>query len=190
MKNRKIIKSIIVLLTCFIFILPVHAATDTKLQNDSAKDLVKLNLLKGYPDGSLGLQNKIKRSEFITFVVRMLGYENTVDTSSIKVSFKDIDKKHWAYNNIKVALKYKLVSGYPDNTIAPEKNVSYAEALTVIIRALGYESSLSGNWPDNVINKANALGISKNVELPGKQEITRGDMSVLVHNSLTVDFAK
>lgn len=188
MKKCLLIKVLIVLFICFTFIIPVNAAFANNLQNDYAKDLVKLNLLKGYPDGSLGLQNKIKRSEFITFVVRMLGYENNVDVSDVKVSFKDIDKKHWAYNNIKVALKYKLISGYPDNTIAPEKYVSYAEAVTVIIRALGYENGLAGNWPDNVISKATALGACKDVELPSKQEITRGDMSVLVHNSLTINF--
>lgn len=189
MKKLLFIKMLMVILVCIVVVIPVNAAADTKLQTEYAKDLVKLNLLKGYPDGSLGLQNKIKRSEFVTFVVRLLGYENTVDVSDVKLTFKDIDKKHWAYNNIKVALKYKLVGGYPDNTIAPEKYVTYAEALTVIIRALGYENTLSGEWPENVINKGKELGISKDVELPARQEITRGEMSVLIHNSLSVNFA-
>jgi len=38
-----------------------------------------------------------------------------------------------------------LVSGYPDNTIAPDNDVTYAEALAVVIRALGYEKTLKVN---------------------------------------------
>ena len=187
MKKTAVIRMFLIIISTFILMLPVNASVDSKLQEESASNLVRLKLLYGYSDGSLKLQNKIKRSEFVSFIVRMLGHENDTDTGSVKLAFKDIDKKHWAYNNIKVAIKYGLVSGYPDNTIAPEKNVTCAEALSVIIRALGYDKTLSGTWPDNVLKKAKELGISKNVDLPGKQEITRGEMSVLVNNSLTVD---
>ncbi|HEX9059346.1 MAG TPA: S-layer homology domain-containing protein [Clostridia bacterium] len=180
--------AILLIMSCVIISLafPVLASSFEKLQEDYSKDLIKLNLLKGYPDGSLHLENKIKRSEYVTFAIRMAGYEN-IDASSVKLSFKDVTKSNWAYNNIKIALKCGLVSGYPDNTFAPEKNVTYPEALMVLIRALGYEKTLKGKWPDNVISKAKELGISKDIDLPASREITRGEMTVLVHNSLTVD---
>ncbi len=190
MKKYFYLKIVMILVILLSLVVPANAAVDAKLQSQYAQDLVTLKLLKGYADGSLGLQNNIKRSEFVTFVVRMLGYENSTEANGVTVSFKDIDKKHWAYNNIKVAIKLKLISGYPDNTVGPEKNVTYSEALTVLVRALGYEKTLSGKWPDNVISKAAQLGISKDVSLSANKQITRGEMAVLVHNSLTVDFNK
>ena len=92
-----------------------------------AEALVKLNILKGYEDGTLRLDNKILRSEFVTLVVRLKGYHHDADIDSIKINFNDIEEKHWAYNNIKLAVKYGIVTGYPDNTIKPNNNVTYAE---------------------------------------------------------------
>jgi len=65
-----------------------------------------------------------------------MGYDADTNLDSVKVTFTDIKKSHWAYDNIRRAIKYDLVSGYPDNTIAPDNDVTYAEALAVVIRAL------------------------------------------------------
>ena len=159
-----------------------------EVQTKNANALVALGIMKGYEDGSLRLENKIKRSEFITLVVNLMGYDTDTDLDSVKVTFTDINKNHWAYNNIKRAIKYDLVSGYPDNTIAPNNDVTYAEALAVEIRALGYEKTLKGEWPDNIINKANELKLSTNLNLDANHKLTRGEMSVIVYNALTVKF--
>ena len=190
MKRKKLLSLILfIILTTFIFT-QVQASTEMDLQNQNAAALVKLKVLSGYPDGSLKLQNNIKRSEFFTLVVRMLGYNKDIDTASVAMTFKDISKTHWAYNNMKVALKYKLVSGYPDNTIGPEKNVTYAETLSVLLRALGYENTITGKWPDNVLNKASQLEITKNLKILANKQMTRGEISVLIYNSLTTEFNK
>lgn len=188
MKKLFIIRvpAILVILT-LLFIIPVNAQVDSTLQNDCAKALVRLKLLQGYSDGSLKLQDRIKRSEFITLTVKMSGYDKITDAGTGNLPFKDITSKHWAYNYIKVALKKGLVSGYPDNTIAPDKYVTYAEALTVLVKVLGYESALKGTWPDNVVTEAAQLGLNKNAALPNNKQITRGEMAVLVYNALTAD---
>lgn len=191
MKKKCLISIFLILIIMSsLFFTEVYAAVDSDLQNHDAFALVKLKVMTGYPDGSLKLQNNIKRSEFITLVVRMLGYDKDSDISAVVMPFKDITKSHWAYSNIKVALKYKLMSGYPDNTIGPEKNVTYAETLTVLLRALGYQYSLTGKWPDNVVNKSSQLAITKNISLPNDKQMTRGEISVLIYNSLTTDFNK
>lgn len=157
-----------------------------EIRDNCAAALVKLNILKGYEDGTLRLDNKIRRSEFITLVVRLKGYHYDADIDNVKINFKDIEEKHWAYNNIKLAVKYGIVTGYPDNTIAPNNDVTYAEALAVVINALGYKDSLEGDWPDNVIQKAKELKLDKNLSLEPNSRITRGEMSVIIYNALTV----
>lgn len=155
-------------------------------RDSSAEALVKLNILKGYEDGTLRLDNKILRSEFITLVVRLKGYHHDADIDDIKINFKDIEEKHWAYDNIKLAVKYNIVTGYPDNTIAPNNNVTYAEALAVLINALGYEDTLEGDWPDNVVEKATELKLDTNLDIEANTQITRGEMSIMIYNALTV----
>lgn len=189
MKKLFIIKMLIIAsITFSLFFVSVSASSDAELQNSSSETLYKLKILQGYEDGSLRLQDKIKRSEFITIIVRILGYENNTDVSGINITFKDIGKNHWAYNNVKIAMKYNIVDGYPDNTIAPDNFVTYAEALSVLVKALGYKDTLVGSWPDNVIGKSNQLGINKNILLPQNKQLTRGEVSVLVNNSLVVNF--
>lgn len=166
----------------------ISAQSIPEIQAKNADALVTLGIMKGYEDGSLRLENKIKRSEFITLVVNLLGYNSDTDIDNVKVTFTDINKNHWAFNNIKLAIKYDLVSGYPDNTIAPNNDVTYAEALAVVIRALGYESTLKGEWPNNVVDKAEELKLSTNLKLEPNHKLTRGEMSVIVYNALTVKF--
>lgn len=189
MKINSLVKiAIMSIIVLSLFFTISSASVDPAIQNDSASSLFKLKVLTGYPDGSLGLQNKIKRSEFFTLVIRTLGYDKDSSTNDVAISFKDLGKTHWAYNNIKLAVKYKLVSGYPDHTIAPDNYVTYAEALTVLIRALGYENTLTGKWPESVLKKADQIGLNKNVDLPQNKQLTRGEMSVIVNNSLTIDY--
>ena len=179
----------VILLMLVLFIIPVKASSSIDLQNSSAQTLLKLKILQGDDDGSLRLQDKLKRSEFITLMVRILGYENEPDLDKINIPFKDISKNHWAYNYVKIAFKYSLVDGYPDNTIAPDNFVTLAEAQTVLVKALGYKDALTGNWPENVLNKASQLGINRNLDFPSSKQINRGEASILVNNSLTVNFA-
>ncbi len=186
---KKALSIITILSMLLLFISNAGAASEISIIEKSANSLVKLGIMKGYEDGTLRLDNKIKRSEFITLIVKMMAYDKDSDLASTKISFKDLKSKHWAYTNIKVALKYQLVTGYPDNTIAPDKDVTYAEALAVAIRALGYEETLTGKWPDNVVNKGAELGLNKNLDLKPNHPLSRGEMAVIVYNSLTVNFA-
>jgi hypothetical protein len=143
--------------------------------------------MQGYEDGDLRLQNKINRNEFVTLIVKMLGYDDDSELDTIKISFKDVSQKNWAYTYIKAAVKNKLVVGTNDNKFNPVNNITFAEALTVMVRALGYENSLEGKWPQNVIKRASELGISNNIDLDPNTQITRGEMAVIIDNSILID---
>lgn len=191
MKKSFIIRSLAVTaVTAHLFVLPVSASVDPALKTASAQSLVRLEIMKGDANGNLALENEVKRCEFVTLAIRMLGYDKDTDLSRISLPFKDITHQHWAYDFIKIGLKYKLIQGLPDNRVAPDSNVTYAEALTVLIRGLGYESTLTGQWPDSVLNKAQELGLTKNISLPRDKQLTRGEVAVLINNSLTIEYKK
>lgn len=191
MKKFKVLTIKALIITVFFFslaVFQVSAELDPAVQEKCAKALVKLDLLRGDQNGNLKLKDKITRCEFITLVIRMLGLENDTGIQDIELKFKDISEKHWAYNNIKIAYKHKLITGYDDNTIRPNNYVTFTEARAVLIRALGYENTMEGKWPDNVINKSAELGLNKNLNLPKDKEMTRGETAVLIFNSLMVEF--
>ncbi|HHW31230.1 MAG TPA: S-layer homology domain-containing protein [Clostridiaceae bacterium] len=185
----KIIKILIISALVISIFLPVtHANTDLELLQieNSANALVALQILKGDEHGNLKLQDSVSRCEFTTLILRILGKEGEEDVNAIENPFTDLDEKHWAYNNIIIATKYNLINGYEDKTFRPDNNVTFTEARAIIVRALGYESQLEGNWPDNVINMSKRLGLDYNLNLPQDKEITRGEASVLIYNALTI----
>lgn len=149
--------------------------------------IVRLGIFKGDPDGNLRMDEKIIRSELVTAFVRAVGMEN--DKNKLNLSFKDIDSTHWAYNFIGIAVNNGMITGYPDNTVGPDRFITYSEALTLIIRTLGYQEVLSsGNWPDNVIKKCQELGVISGSSVPKDKELTREEVASLIYNALTVEF--
>lgn len=189
MKKVSLIKLTVSLAVVILLLMvQVSAAVDPAVIDKSSSSLVKLGLLKGDPSGNLKLEDKVTRCEFVTLVIRLMGYDKTTSTDDISLSFKDLDKRHWAYNNIKIAVKRNLLKGYSNNTVGPDNYVTYAEAQAILIRALGYEDTLKGKWPENVVSKANELGLDENVNITENKQLTRGEASVLIYNSLTVDF--
>lgn len=189
MKKKLLVKSIIIIaFTLLIFSMQVQAnvPTNANFEEIASKALVNLKLMMGDEQGNLNLENNVTRCEFVTLVNRMMTYD--VDDSSLSVPFKDISPKHWAYNNIKTALKHSLINGYTDNTVRPDNYVSFVEANAVIIRALGYDSNINKKWPEGIIDKTRELGLDKNLKVPEDKLITRGEASVLIYNALTVNF--
>lgn len=179
-----------IVIVFFSSFLQPSAETSNQTQEKCANALFKLGILKGDEKGNLKLADKVTRCEFLTMILRVLNYENNTDTKDIKIEFKDLSPKHWAYNNIKIAVVHNLIKGYDDNTMRPDNFVNFTEALAITIRALGYESKLVGKWPDNVINKSVELKLNRALEIPWDKELTRGEASILIYNSLVVDFVK
>ena len=192
MKNevRIILKKILiaVVLILFIFQNVVFAKTSHEMiQQDSATIMVKLGLLKGYKNGDLGLEKNITRAEFAAIIIRMMGYEAKPFNVGKDIYFKDLSKKHWAYSSIRMAASKGYIKGYKDKTFKPSKNITYTEAIAIMIRILGYDDQLKGKWPNNYLNKAKDMGITQNLNVISDKAITRGDVSILVVNSLPVE---
>jgi len=188
------IKKVIVLLVAMLLVFSSLsiAQGDLQQQNEAAKRLVALKLLQGYEDGSLKLENPIKRSEFATLAVRLIGKESEVEKSKGTTIFKDVKKDHWASGYINIAVREGLVNGYGDNTFKPENNITNAEVLALLVRLLGYESSVSKEevWPVNYVNAASKLGISNNPVIVADAQATRGDVVYFVDRSLLVKLNK
>ncbi|MDD4493154.1 MAG: S-layer homology domain-containing protein [Eubacteriales bacterium] len=166
-----------------------YAAIDPKLQEQCAQTLNRLQIMLGDNSGNLHLADNITRSEFVTLVIRIMGYDRDKDVSSIELSFEDKDQiKDWAVEYVKLALKYNLLKGYPGNLIKPNATVTNAEAQTILLRALGYEEGLQGNWPNNILEMSNQLGLDKGMLVEPGYSLTRGESAVVIYNSLSIYF--
>ena len=118
--------------------------------NPAISTLSNAGIISGYPDGSFKPNGFITRAEFATIAVRF--FDVQYDGKDL---FPDIST-HWAKDYINQAGSAGLVNGYPDGTFGPNKNITRAEAVTLVNRTLDrhpdQEHFLKDMlvWPDNM----------------------------------------
>lgn len=108
-------------------------------------------VVKGYPDGTFKPDEKITRAEFATMAIKSLGQDNFVVKNAI--NFKDLDKKHWAFENIQRAVYFDLVKGTNTGEFLPQNNVTNAQTLAVSVNALSTRSLSKFKAKEIVENK-------------------------------------
>ena len=158
---------------------------DVKGENceDAVNVLTELGVVTGYEDGTYKPENIVTRAEMAVFVVNALGLEDYV-TETATSSFTDMDGYGWAQGYIAYAQSLGVVSGYGDGTFKPGKTVSYDEAATMVVAALGYTTeSLQGTWPANFVTKAKSLGILDGIK-SGAAGANRGDIAIMLFQTL------
>lgn len=82
------------------------------------------------------------------------------ETTGAANYFNDVSAKYWAANAIAICAKLGWITGYPDGTFRPDKNVTRAELMAMINRATGRapksaDAFLPGmkTWIDNTTDK-------------------------------------
>ncbi|MEW6048498.1 MAG: S-layer homology domain-containing protein [Bacillota bacterium] len=152
--------------------------------------IASLGLVKGYPDGTFKPDAPITRAEFAKVMVCALGLETAAEMmATTPTVFADVPVGYWATGYINVAASQGIVNGYPDGTFQPNNNVTYAEALKMILCALGYKPEVFRTivWPVTWVAKAMELGITGGVTLAtgaASLPATRADIARLVDNAL------
>lgn len=95
----------------------------------------------GYSDGTFKPGNPVTRSEFLKILFMAFGLDPISDSNITLKPFSDVDFGYWDTGYIKAASDMNLIFGYKDNTFHPRKNITRAEAITIILRALGVDET-------------------------------------------------
>ena len=170
----------------------VFAAPESNFVDIDDKDVAKavdrleaFGIVDGYGDGTYRPDQEVTREEFAKLLVTALGIEHAADATSY-TKFPDVEAGRWSAGYIAVAAGQGLVIGYPDGTFKPSNKVTYAEAVTMLVRALGYKDEfLPEGWPGNYIAKAAETGITSRVRFANASGYAnRGDVALLVDNTL------
>jgi S-layer family protein len=147
--------------------------------------LVALGVVTGYEDGTFRPEKTVTRAEMAKLIVELLGYGDLVAGS--KSNFADT-QGHWADAWIALAAGKGLVVGTGDGKFTPDRTVSYDEAITMVVRALGYTDNSNElknmTWPTNFKVKAAELKLTKDVALVATGA-DRGGVAQLMYNALS-----
>ncbi|NLK35048.1 MAG: hypothetical protein GX301_06315 [Gracilibacteraceae bacterium] len=130
-----------------------------------------LNITRGMDGNVFGLGQQITKSEFITMLVRIMGWKPYAPENG---SFSDVSKDKWYYPYIEAAATHEAILK-DAGSFNPEKPITRLEIAEAIVRAFGYAEladqlkNLPSEFEDVVegaeyVNIIKDFGISKGVD--------------------------
>lgn len=125
-------------LTNSTYALIYHPATFSDVSShwsrDDVQDLASRLIVQGTGENVFAPDRSITRAEFTAVLLRGLGLHSPRSTEA--ASFTDVKTGSWYEDEVQTAVSYGLISGYADDSFRPNSEISRAEALTIVSRAM------------------------------------------------------
>ena len=157
----------------------------------TASILGSLGIMQGTGNIRFEPNRPLTRAEFCKLAVTAMGIDDASPYASYTI-FPDVHASHWAARYVNAALRHPdfkdnyIIRGYADGTFGPDRQLTYGEVCTMLLRMLGYkESDIGPFWPADYIAQANALGLTQGVSIKdAKTPVTRADAATMLLNTL------
>ena len=191
-KHLALLLALVMVLGSFSFVSAAPDFEDVKdtTFEEAVSSLELLEILKGYPDGTFKPANTITRAEFAAVAVRVSGLEQAaVSAKGLPTGFTDVPAYHWASGYVGTAGKLGIVNGIGGGLFAPESPVKYEEAITMLVRALGYEpaAQAKGGYPFGYLIVANEIDLLEDAMGTQGTWATRGFVAQITFNALEIE---
>lgn len=160
--------------------IPIFAAESENIHPNEYTGLLKqINVF----DDEDNLEAMVTRAEFAGYIARILGIDEY--TRNEERYFTDVPATYWKSNSINGLASQGIISGGGDSTFRPNDDITYSEAATILIKAMGYDAyaKLYGGYPDGYIKEAAELKISSGVKIDSKG-LSKLSVARLLYNAL------
>ena len=149
----------------------------------AVESLRLLGVLDGYGDGTFRPGTVLNRAQLAVYAMNGSSELSRYRTVTI---FPDVKPSHWAAAYINMAAKGKdIISGYADGRFHPDRTVTVGQAVTILMRMLGYkDEDIGGIWPDSYMAEAATVGLTEGVSTNGSAGLTRAQAARLFLNLL------
>ena len=152
----------------------------------AVESLRLLGVLDGYGDGTFRPGTVLNRAQFCKMAVYAMNGSSELSRYRTVTIFPDVKPSHWAAAYINMAAKGKdIISGYADGRFHPDRTVTVGQAVTILMRMLGYkDEDIGGIWPDSYMAEAATVGLTEGVSTNGSAGLTRAQAARLFLNLL------
>ena len=166
----------------------------------AAEILRLLGVVNGTGGSSFNPSGTLTRAEFCKMAVEVMGKGNEAAAQANRTIFKDVKGGNWASGYINLAASTPigaageeggsndmLMMGKGDATFGPGDVITFAQAVTVMMRILGYgakDIATGSSWYGGYLATANTIGLTEGVTLSWDSPITRGQTAILFENML------
>ena len=183
----KLQRLIIGLLIGGMLICPVLATStfpdvgEDALYAEAVEYINETGIMVGDENGNFNPNKTLTRAEIATILCRVLQETENLAVTSV---FSDVPSNHWANRYIGRAAELGIVSGYGDGKYGPSDDLTYEQAITMIVRTIygNAEGEAAGGYPDGFLSIASENGLLNNVFTNKGESILRSDVATILFN--------
>ena len=163
-------------------------SSDTTAVN--ADVLRLMGVVTGTGDNRFNPEGTLTRAEFCVMVTNFIQRGDEVARYAARTIFSDVTGKHWARGFINLmatptAEGSAMIAGVGNGSFAPDQKVTVAQAITVLLRVLGYTGKETGFiWPQSYMDLASSIGMLDGVPADAGTVLTRAQTAQLFVNAL------
>lgn len=169
---------------------------------NAAETLRVLGVVDGTGGSAFNPNGTLTRAEFCKMAVEILGRGDEEPAQRNRTIFTDVGPDHWARGYVNLAASItiggggtgenavagtRLIMGVGDGSFQPNRAITYGEAVTMLMRVLGYgdqDVASGSNWYDGYVGLAISSGLADGLNLSGASTLTRGQAAILFYNLL------
>ena len=108
-------------------------------------EAAEAGIMYGRDDGTFGLGDTVKRSEFAAMLVRLMKWDKSVSAISL---FSDVQSDKWYFADINTLADHNV---FNEKEFRPNDNITRREMAVMLVKALGY-SELAQSETSSVFN--------------------------------------
>ena len=148
--------------------------------------LAALDIMVGDGNGEFRPKDNLTRAEVTKIAIHAMGLEDAAASTSGQSKFPDVSTEFWANGYINLATSNGIIIGDDEGNFRPLDPITYAEAMTIMVRAIGFEPSAlqKGGFPHGYVLVGSENGLNKQVSGSTHEPITRGNMAYLTLNTI------
>ena len=186
MKKRILAFLLAVSIAVSMLVLPASAA-------GNANTAVQLSITLNAMDGSqqAALNAVVTRGALARMLVSYSTYRESVGSQgTVGTLFTDLPGTSPYAPYVRIAVQNGWMNGYTDGSFRPDNAVTLEEAVTAILKLMGYKmTDLSGSFPNAQLNKASELGLRNQVDRSQGEVLNYEECALLFYNALTANAA-
>lgn len=157
---------------------------------DAVTYVKEAGIMVGDENGNFNPYTTVNRAEMATIICRMLNVDKDLTTST---QFTDVPVGHWANGYVSKAASLGIVNGYGGGKFGPLDDVTYEQAVTMVIRAVGGNNVAMelGGYPNGYMSVAEENKLLVGINAKSGEPLSRSDIAQVLYNyyilSLSVD---
>ena len=169
-------------------VVTVSAAAGSWNDSDIMPLLDSLGIMQGDGNGNYNLDAYVTREEMAKIAVNSSSFKDQTAVGMKVSPFNDIDPHRWSAAYILNGTQNGLFNGYLDGSFKPYDMVKYEEAVTMMLKVLGYTDENFGiSYPYGQVNYAKNIDLTENVNSDYGCWMTRSQIARMVYNALNAN---